>query len=46
MIKLTPTNFRPGTECYVTDEAEYLEQDPVDPNKFKTATGDILVEVH
>lgn len=43
VIKLMPTNFRPGTECYVTDEAEYLEQDSVDPTKFKTSDGDILV---
>ncbi|WP_188420513.1 hypothetical protein [Oxalicibacterium solurbis] len=43
VIKLMPTDFRPGSECYVTDDAEYLEQDPMDPNRFKTANGDILI---
>jgi hypothetical protein len=43
VIKLTPVNFRPGAECYVTDEAEYLEQDPANPNRFMTSSGDVLV---
>lgn len=43
VIKLTPTNFRPGTECYVTDDAEYLEQNPADPSRFMTASGELLV---
>ncbi|HWU99206.1 MAG TPA: hypothetical protein VN114_11885 [Oxalicibacterium sp.] len=43
VIKLTPTNFRPGTECYVTDDAEYLEPDPTNPTRFMTSSGDVLV---
>lgn len=42
VIKLMPTDFRPGSECYVTDDAEYLEPDPIDPNRFKTSNGDVL----
>jgi len=43
VIRLTPTGYQPGNECYVTDEAEYLEIDPVNPQKFKTMTGETLV---
>lgn len=43
VIKLIPTNARPGTECYVTDEAEYIEPDPTNPNNFKMASGEVLI---
>lgn len=46
VIRLIPSNSRPGTECYVTDDAEYLDQDPTDPNNFKMATGEVLVPVY
>jgi hypothetical protein len=43
VIRLSPSDYKPGNECYVTDEAEYLEPDPVDPLKFKTLAGEILL---
>jgi hypothetical protein len=43
IIRLTPSSYQPGNACYVTDEAEYVEQDPVDPNRFTTREGHILV---
>lgn len=46
VIKLIPSNFRPGNECYVTDEAEYLDPDPTNPDHFKMPSGDILVPVY
>ncbi len=46
VIKLIPTNARPGNECYVTDEAEYLEPDPIDPNNFRMASGDVLIPLY
>lgn len=46
VIKLMPSNALPGNECYVTDEADYLEPDPSDPNNFKMASGDVLIPVY
>lgn len=43
VIRLTPSSYQAGNECYVTDEAEYLEPDPTDPHQFKTLTGEVLV---
>ncbi len=46
VIKLIPSNARPGNECYVTDEAEYLEQDPTDPNNFRMPSGEVLIPLY
>lgn len=46
VIKLIPSTPRPGTECYVTEDAEYLEPDPDDPNNFKMASGDVLTPIY
>ena len=46
VIQLIPSNARPGNECYVTDEAEYLEPDPTDPNNFKMASGEVLIPIY
>ncbi|HEV7856691.1 MAG TPA: hypothetical protein VGO72_07010 [Herminiimonas sp.] len=43
VIRLTPSSYQPGNECYVTDEAEYLEPDPADPQKFMTLSGEVLI---
>jgi hypothetical protein len=43
VIKLMPTSGKAGNECYVTDEAEYLEPDSSDASQFKTSDGDILI---
>lgn len=46
VIRSIPSNARPGNECYVTDDAEYLDRDPTDPNNFKMATGEVLVPIY
>jgi len=43
IIRLTPSRYRPGNACYVTDEAEYVEPDPDDPSRFRTLGGDVLI---
>ncbi|MFJ7565727.1 hypothetical protein ACIQW9_02055 [Herminiimonas sp. NPDC097707] len=46
VIKLMPSSALPGNECYVTDEADYLEPDPSDPGNFMMASGDVLIPVY
>lgn len=43
VIKLMPANGMAGNECYVTEDAEYLEPDSMDASQFKTLSGDILI---
>jgi hypothetical protein len=43
VIRLTPSSYQPGNACYVTDEAEYVEQDPNDPSRFMTREGHVLL---